>query len=168
MDGEPSVLVRKNAEIYGIDQMILPSWAFPQGGIQAGEFLMHYDEDVAGTALDSTPMCRMSWTPFSPILPPPRHDLFLLWPILSVGNMDTSWLTEGNCRRPSMSTAPRIPYRQFQQQYDVISGMGISTGRIVLKWLVSTASAPMVVGLRTTPHGWKQFSVKWSDRHEEK
>ena len=23
-------------------------------------------------------------------------------------------------------------YRQFQQQYDVISGMGISTGRIVL------------------------------------
>lgn len=27
---------------------------FSAGGIQAGEFLMHYDEDVNGTALDES------------------------------------------------------------------------------------------------------------------
>lgn len=33
---------------------------FPAGGIQAGEFLMHYDELVNGTALDKI-MSRMNW-----------------------------------------------------------------------------------------------------------
>ena len=46
--------VRKNAEIYGIDPDDIAVMGFSAGGIQAGEFLMHYDEDVTGTALDST------------------------------------------------------------------------------------------------------------------
>lgn len=52
---------------------------------------------------------------------------------LSVGNMDASWLTEGDLPPTFYVYGTEDPfYRQFQQQYDVISGMGISTGRIVL------------------------------------
>lgn len=52
---------------------------------------------------------------------------------LSVGNMDASWLAEGDLPPTFYVYGTEDPfYRQFQQQYDVISGMGISTGRIVL------------------------------------
>lgn len=45
--------IRKNAEVYGIDQDDTAVMGFSAGGIQAGEFLMHYDEDVKGISLDS-------------------------------------------------------------------------------------------------------------------
>ena len=45
--------VRKNASVYGINPEAIAVMGFSAGGIQAGEFLMHYDEDVTGTALDS-------------------------------------------------------------------------------------------------------------------
>lgn len=45
--------VRKNASVYGINPDAIAVMGFSAGGIQAGEFLMHYDEDVTGTALDS-------------------------------------------------------------------------------------------------------------------
>lgn len=70
--------VRKNAEVYGIDPDDIAVMGFSAGGIQAGEFLMHYDEDVTARRW-TAPMCRTSWTPFSPMLRR-RHDLFLLWP----------------------------------------------------------------------------------------
>ena len=44
--------VRKNADVYGIDPDDIAVMGFSAGGIQAGEFLMHYDEEVNGTALD--------------------------------------------------------------------------------------------------------------------
>ena len=46
--------VRKSADVYGIDPNDIAVMGFSAGGIQAGEFLMHYDEDANGTALDST------------------------------------------------------------------------------------------------------------------
>ena len=46
--------IRKNADVYGIDPDDIAVMGFSAGGIQAGEFLMHYDEDVNGTALDSS------------------------------------------------------------------------------------------------------------------
>ena len=39
--------VRKNAKIYQIDPDDIAVMGFSAGGIQAGEFLMHYDENVA-------------------------------------------------------------------------------------------------------------------------
>lgn len=52
---------------------------------------------------------------------------------LSVGNMDPDWLAEGDLPPTFYVYGTEDPfYRQFQQQYDVIRNMGISTGRIVL------------------------------------
>ena len=123
--------VRKNAEIYGIDPDDIAVMGFSAGGIQAGEFLMHYDEDVTGTALDST------YVP-DELDAVPAHAsaagmIYSFYGRLSVGNMDASWLAEGNLPPTFYVYGTEDPfYRQFQQQYDVISGMGISTGRIVL------------------------------------
>ena len=59
---------------------------FSAGGIQAGEFLMHYDEDVNGTALDS------SYVP-DELDQIPAHAsadgmIYSFYGRLSVGNMD--------------------------------------------------------------------------------
>lgn len=123
--------VRKNASVYGINPDAIAVMGFSAGGIQAGEFLMHYDEDVTGTALDS----RYVPDELDSI---PAHAsaagmIYSFYGRLSVGNMDASWLAEGNLPPTFYVYGTEDPfYRQFQQQYDVIRGMGIPTGRIVL------------------------------------
>lgn len=123
--------IRKNAEIYGIDPDAIAVMGFSAGGIQAGEFLMHYDEDVTGTALDS------SYIP-DELDKIPAHAsaagmIYSFYGRLSVGNMDADWLSEGDLPPTYYVYGTEDPfYEQFQQQYDVISGMGIKTGRIVL------------------------------------
>lgn len=104
---------------------------FSAGGIQAGEFLMHYDEDVNGTALDE------SYVPDALDAVPAHASaagmIYSFYGRLSVGNMDPDWLTEGDLPPTFYVYGTEDPfYRQFQQQYDVIRNMGISTGRIVL------------------------------------
>lgn len=123
--------IRKNAEIYGIDPDDIAVMGFSAGGIQAGEFLMHYDEYVTGTALDSTYVPDELDTVLA--YASAAGMTYSFYGRLSVGNMDASWLTEGNLPPTFYVYGTEDPfYRQFQQQYDVISGMGISTGRIVL------------------------------------
>ena len=123
--------VRKNAEVYGIDPDDIAVMGFSAGGIQAGEFLMHYDEYVTGTALDSTYVpdeldAVLAYASAAGMI-------YSFYDRLSMGNMDASWLTEGDLPPTFYVYGTEDPfYRQFQQQYDVISGMGISTGRIVL------------------------------------
>lgn len=46
--------VRKNAEIYGIEEEDIAVMGFYAGGILAGEMLLNFDKTVNGTALDSS------------------------------------------------------------------------------------------------------------------
>lgn len=123
--------VRKNADVYGIDADDIAVMGFSAGGIQAGEFLMHYDEAVNGTALDS------SYLP-DELDEVPAHAsaagmIYSFYGRLSAGNMEPDWLSEGDLPPTFYVYGTEDPfYRQFQQQYDVIQGMGISTARIVL------------------------------------
>jgi len=123
--------IRKNADVYGIDPEDIAVMGFSAGGIQAGEFLMHYDEDVTGTALDS------AYVP-DELDTVPAHAsaagmIYSFYGRLSVGNMDRNWLAEGDLPPTFYVYGTEDPfYRQFQQQYDVITDMGIPTERIVL------------------------------------
>lgn len=123
--------VRQNADAYGVAPENIAVMGFSAGGIQAGEFLMHYDEDVTGTALDS------GYVPDT-LDSIPAHAsaagmIYSFYGRLSVGNMDPQWLSEGNLPPTFYVYGTEDPfYRQFQQQYSVLKDMGISTGRIVL------------------------------------
>ena len=123
--------IRKNADVYGIHPDDIAVMGFSAGGIQAGEFLMHYDEEVNGTALDP------SYVP-DDLDEIPAHAsacgmIYSFYGRLSVGNMDPDWLAKGNLPPTFYVYGTEDPfYRQFEQQYDVIRGMEISTGRIVL------------------------------------
>lgn len=123
--------IRKNAYVYGIDPDDIAVMGFSAGGIQAGEFLMHYDEDVNGTALDS----RYVPDELDSI---PAHAsaagmIYSFYGRLSVGNMDSRWLSEGDLPPTFYVYGTEDPfYYQFEQQYEVIENMGIKTGRIVL------------------------------------
>lgn len=123
--------VRNNAEAYRIDPDDIAVMGFSAGGIQAGEFLMHYDEDVLPTVLD-------------PSYVPDELDrvrahasacgmIYSFYGRLSVGNMDPDWLTQGDLPPTFYCYGTRDPfYGQFEQQYGVVSGMGIPKERIVL------------------------------------
>lgn len=123
--------IRKNADTYGIRPDDIAVMGFSAGGIQAGEFLMHYDEEVNGTALDP------SYVP-DELDEIPAHAsacgmIYSFYGRLSVGNMDPDWLAEGNLPPTFYVYGTEDPfYRQFEQQYDVIRGMGIPTERLVL------------------------------------
>ena len=123
--------VRKNADIYGINPDDIAVMGFSVGGIQAGEFLMHYDEMVNGTALDE------KYVP-DELDQIPAHAsadgmIYSFYGRLSVGNMDTDWLSEGNLPPTFYVYGTEDPfYHQFEEQYQVLQNMGIPTKRIVL------------------------------------
>lgn len=123
--------IRKNADVYGIDRDDIAVMGFSAGGIQAGEFLMHYDEKVTGTELDK------SYVP-DELDKIPAHAsadgmIYSFYGRLSVGNMDKTWLAKGNLPPTFYVYGTEDPfYDQFEQRYKVIRKMGIKTKRIVL------------------------------------
>ena len=123
--------IRKNADVYGIEPDDIAVMGFSAGGIQAGEFLMYYDEDINGTALDS------SYVP-DELDQIPAHAsadgmIYSFYGRLSVGNMDPDWLSEGDLPPTFYVYGTEDPfYDQFEEQYDVIRNIGIQTSRIVL------------------------------------
>lgn len=123
--------IRKNADAYGIDKEDIAVMGFSAGGIQAGEFWMHYDEKVTGAELDK------SYVPdkLDEITAHASADgmIYSFYGRLSVGNMDKSWLAECNLPPIFYVYGTEDPfYDQFEQQYKVVKGMGINTRRIVL------------------------------------
>ena len=123
--------VRKNAAVYGIDPDDIAVMGFSAGAIQAGEFLMHYDESVLPTALDP------SYVP-DELDEIPAHAaadgmIYGFYGRLSVGNMDPTWLAEGDLPPTFYVYGTEDPfYRQFERQYSVLKGMCIPVSRIVL------------------------------------
>lgn len=123
--------IRKNADVYGIEPDDIAVMGFSAGGIQTGEFLMHYDEDLNGTALDS------SYVP-DELDQIPAHAsadgmIYSFYGRLSVGNMDPDWLSEGDLPPTFYVYGTEDPfYDQFEEQYDVIRNIGIQSSRIVL------------------------------------
>lgn len=123
--------IRKNADIYGIDPNDIAVMGFSAGGIQAGEFLMHYDEDVNGTVLD--PDYIPDELDALPAHAAADGMIYSFYGRLSVGNMDSEWLSEGDLPPTFYVYGTEDPfYRQFEQQYQVIKDMGLPVSRIVL------------------------------------
>ena len=123
--------IRKNAGLYQIDPDDIAVMGFSAGGIQSGEFFMHYDENVLPSSMDPdyvddsldrvlahASACGM---------------IYSFYGRLSVGNMDPQWLRTGNLPPTFYVYGTRDPfYSQFERQYQVIKDIEIETGRIVL------------------------------------
>lgn len=124
--------IRKNAEIYGIDPDDIAVMGYSAGGIQAGEFLLHYDEDVNGTALDP------DYVPDELDGLPARASaggmIYSFYGRLSVASKDLEELKAGALPPTFYCYGTEDPfYNQFETQYDLMQEIGIPTGRIVLQ-----------------------------------
>ena len=123
--------IRKNADIYDIDKDDIAVMGFSAGGIQAGEFLMHYDENTLPSEFDSS--YKNDALDKLPAYASATGMIYSFYGRLSVGNMDKNWLEKGNLPPTYYVYETEDPfYNQFEEQYSVIKSMGIKTGRIVL------------------------------------
>lgn len=143
--------IRKNADTYGIDPDAIAVMGYSAGGIQAGQFLMGYDEDTNGTILDSS----YKQDSLDKVRAHASADgmIYSFYGRLSVGTLDQKALKEANLPPTFYVYGTEDPfYDQFEDQYKLLKNMGVATGRIVLNgW----------------PHGfggdggWVQDYAKW-------
>lgn len=123
--------IRKNADIYGINPDNIAVMGYSAGAIQAGEFFMHYDEDVLPSSLDN------SYIP-DELDKVSAHAtacgmIYGFYGRLSVGNMDKNWLKQGDLPPTYYIYGTEDPfYHQFEKQYAVLKEMGIGTKKLVL------------------------------------
>ena len=124
--------IRRHADAYGIDPDDIAVMGYSAGGIQAGEFLLHYDEEVNGTALDP------DYVP-DELDAVPAHAsaagmIYSFYGRLSVASMDEAELKAGELPPTFYCYGTEDPfYRQFEAQYDLMQDVGILTKRIVLQ-----------------------------------
>lgn len=123
--------IRKNAEAYGINPEDIAVMGYSAGGIQAGEFLMHYDEAVTGTALDS------NYVP-DDLDTVPAHAsadamIYSFYGRLSFGSTDVEELKSGELPPTFYCYGTEDPfYDQFEAQVRVMEEAGVVTKTIVL------------------------------------
>lgn len=124
--------IRKNAEVYDIDPDNIAVMGYSAGGIQAGEFLLHFDEDVDGTALDSDyvpdELDRLSARASAGGM------IYSFYGRLSVASTDVEDLKAGELPPTFYCYGTEDSfYNQFEAQYDLMQEIGVPTSRIVLQ-----------------------------------
>lgn len=123
--------VRKNAEIYGIDENDIAVMGFSAGGILAGEMLLNFDGLVNGTALDE------SYVPdaLDEISADAAADgmIYSFYGRLSVSNNDVQTLKNGDLPPTFYCYGTRDPfYDQFLANADAVEDAGVRVERLQL------------------------------------
>lgn len=124
--------VRKNADIYGIDEKNIAVMGFSAGGILAGEMLLHFDGLVNGTALDT------NYYPdaLDEISADAAADgmIYSFYGRLSVGSTDVEMLRAGNLQPTFYCYGTRDPfYQQFLANADAVEAAGVRVERLELE-----------------------------------
>lgn len=123
--------VRKNAEMYGIDENDIAVMGFSAGGILAGEMLLNFDGLVNGTALDA------AYTPdaLDEVSADAAADgmIYSFYGHLSVGRTDVEMLRSGNLPPTFYCYGTRDPfYEQFLANADAVEAAGVRVERLQL------------------------------------
>ena len=123
--------VRKNADIYGINENDIAVMGFSAGGILAGEMLLNYDGLVNGTALDA------EYVPdaLDEIFADAAADgmIYSFYGRLSAGSTDVEMLRAGNLPPTFYCYGTRDPfYEQFLANADAVEAAGVRVERLQL------------------------------------
>lgn len=116
--------VRKNVNVYGIDENDIAVMGFSAGGILAGEMLLDFDGLVNGTALDT------AYVPdeLDEVSADAAADgmIYSFYGRLSVGSTDVEMLRAGNLPTTFYCYGTRDPfYEQFLANADAVEAAGV-------------------------------------------
>lgn len=124
--------IRAHAEDYGIDADDIAVMGYSAGGIQAGEFLLHYDEDVQPTAID--PSYEPDELDAVPAHASAAGMIYSFYGRLSVASRDVDDLRTGDLPPTFYCYGTEDPfYNQFEMQFDLMQEVGVPVRRIVLQ-----------------------------------
>lgn len=123
--------VRKNADVYGIDENDIAVMGFSAGGILAGEMLLNFDGLVNGTVLD------IDYVPdaLDEVSADAAADgmIYSFYGRLSVGSTDVEMLRAGNLPPTFYCYGTRDPfYEQFLANADAVEAAGVQVERLQL------------------------------------
>lgn len=123
--------VRRNAEVYGIDENNIAVMGFSAGGILAGEMLLNFDGLVNGTALDA------GYIPdaLDEISADAAADgmIYSFYGRLSISNNDVQTLQNGELPPTFYCYGTRDPfYSQFLENADAVEAAGVRVERLQL------------------------------------